>query len=61
MQGPPGQLHTVLKVLLCSLNELKSGQLEATLLEPSDDLSNEVTLDAIGLRAMETSDGRLDN
>lgn len=38
-------------MLLSSLNELKGDELETTLLEPLDDLSNESTLDTIGLEA----------
>lgn len=40
---------TLLKMLLSCLNKLEGDQLEATLLEPADDLSDETALEAIGL------------
>jgi len=41
--------RTVLEVLGGGMDELEGDELEATLLEALDDLSNESTLDAVGL------------
>ena len=43
-------LRTLLEVLRGSVNELEGDELEATLLEAADDVPDESTLDAIGLR-----------
>lgn len=40
---------TLLEVLRRSVNELEGDELEATLLETADDVSDETTLDAVGL------------
>jgi hypothetical protein len=41
---------TFLEVLDGRMDELESDQLEAALFEPSDDLSQQPTLDAVGLQ-----------
>lgn len=43
------RLHTFLEMFLCRLNKLKRDQLEATLLEPGDDFTDEVALNAVRL------------
>lgn len=45
-----GREHTLLKVLGGSVDELEGDELEATLLEASDDVANESTLDTVGLQ-----------
>jgi len=40
---------TLLKVLGGGVNELEGDELEATLLETADDVSDETTVDAVGL------------
>jgi hypothetical protein len=40
---------TLFEVLLCGLDELKSNELETSLLESRDDLADEVALDTVGL------------
>ena len=47
---------TLLKVLGGSVDELESNELEATLLEAADDVTDESTLDTVGLfEAVSTS------
>lgn len=42
-------VHTLLEVLRSRMDELQSGELEATLLEAGGDGANETALDGIGL------------
>jgi hypothetical protein len=44
-----GKIHTLLEVLLSGLDELEGSELEAALLEPGDDLADEVALNAVRL------------
>lgn len=42
--------HTLLEMLLGSMNQLESDELEPTLLEAGEDGANESTLNTIGLK-----------
>jgi hypothetical protein len=51
---------TLLEVWRGSMDELESDEFETTLLEATDDVANETSLDAVGLRWEEMTDtGRL--
>jgi hypothetical protein len=52
---------TLLEVLLVSVHEFESNQLEATSLEASDDVADESTLDTVGLEGHRSAAGSLDD
>jgi len=41
--------YTLLEMFFCGLNELERDQLEAALLEPGDDFTDEIALNAVRL------------
>ena len=49
--GKTRLIHTVLEVLLGGLDELEGDELVAALLEPGDDLADEVALNAVRLQS----------
>lgn len=49
------RIRTILEVRLGGLDELEGSELEAALLEPGDDLADEVALNAVRLQAKSAS------